>query len=68
MNLDERMISIVELVREYDQERSKRERQNIIATLLEIIENKPIELPTQTLDEWEIEEFGVYGIWKKCKQ
>lgn len=51
--LTDRIASIMTLVREYDRETDKNEKDNIMRTIVEIVENKPIALPTQTLEEWE---------------
>jgi hypothetical protein len=47
--------AIVELCSEYQREKDPEERENILRTLDEIVRNKPIELPLQTLDQWDDE-------------
>lgn len=49
----ERIASLVELCFEYDRESDPEEKKNILKTLTEISANKPLEMPTQTLEEWE---------------
>ena len=48
-----RIASIVELCFAYERETDVEERANILRTLEEISENKSLELPTETLEEWE---------------
>jgi hypothetical protein len=45
--------AIVELCSEYQREKDPEERENILRTLDEIVRNEPIELPSQTLDQWD---------------
>jgi DNA-binding XRE family transcriptional regulator len=54
-NKDEkaRIASIVELCFAYQRESDPEERSNILRTLEEISKNEPIELPTDTIDQWE---------------
>jgi DNA-binding XRE family transcriptional regulator len=49
----ERISAIVELCFEYKRETDLEERQNILRTLEEIVRNEPIELPTQSIEEWD---------------
>jgi DNA-binding XRE family transcriptional regulator len=49
----ERIAAIIELCFEYKRESDAEERENILRTLDEIVKNEPIELPTQTLEQWE---------------
>lgn len=49
------MTPIQELKRTLETETNPEEIANIQRTIKEIEENKPIELPTQTLEEWEKE-------------
>ncbi len=49
----ERISAIVELCFEYKRENDPEERQNILRTLDEIVRNEPIELPTQSIEEWD---------------
>ena len=49
----ERISAIVELCFEYKRERDPEERQNILRTLDELVRNDPIELPAQSVDEWD---------------
>ncbi|PZR80007.1 MAG: hypothetical protein DLM52_00230, partial [Chthoniobacterales bacterium] len=51
----QRIAAIVELSFEYKRESDPQERKNILRTLDEIAANKPIELPTQTVDQWDDE-------------
>jgi hypothetical protein len=51
----QRIASIVELCFEYDRTDDHEERRNILRTLHEIVRNEPLELPTQTIEEWEKE-------------
>jgi len=48
-----RIASIVELCFEYDREADPEEKENILRTLEEISANVPLELPKQTVEEWE---------------
>ena len=50
-----RIASIVELCFEYERETDPEEKENILCTLEEISANAPLELPTQTVEEWETE-------------
>jgi DNA-binding XRE family transcriptional regulator len=49
----ERISSIVELCFAFDRETSVEEKENILRTLEEISANMPIELPTESIEEWE---------------
>jgi DNA-binding XRE family transcriptional regulator len=49
----ERIAAIIELCFEYKRESDAEERNNILRTLDEIVKNEPIELPTQTLEQWD---------------
>lgn len=49
----ERISSIVELCFEFDRETDLEEKENILRTLEEISANKPVELPTESIEEWE---------------
>ncbi len=49
----ERIASIVELCFEYERETNPQEKENILRTLEEISANEPLELPTETAEEWE---------------
>ncbi len=49
----ERVSSIIELCFEFYREPDPEEKENILRTLEEISSNLPIELPTQTVAEWE---------------
>jgi len=49
----ERISAIVELCFEYKRERDPEERENILRTLDEIVRNEAIELPTQSIDQWD---------------
>lgn len=49
----ERIASIVELCFEYDRESDPLEKENILRTLEEISANDPLELPQETVEEWE---------------
>ena len=49
----ERISAIVELCFEYKREKDPEERQNILQTLDEVVRNEPIELPTQSVEEWD---------------
>ena len=49
----ERISAIVELCFEYKRENDPEERQNILRTLDEIVRNERIELPTQSIEEWD---------------
>ena len=51
----QRIAAIVELSFEYKRETDPKERKNILRTLDEIAANKPIELPTQTVEQWDDE-------------
>jgi DNA-binding XRE family transcriptional regulator len=51
----ERIAAIVELCFEYDRETDPSERANILRTLEEIAANAEIELPSQTIEEFESE-------------
>ena len=49
----ERIASIVELCFEFDRETDPDEKKNILRTLEEISANQPLELPTESIEEWE---------------
>lgn len=49
----ERIASIVDLCFEFDRETDPEEKENILRTLEEISANKPLELPTESLGDWE---------------
>ena len=49
----ERIASIVKLCFEYDRESDLEEKENILRTLEEISSNQPIELPQQSVEDWE---------------
>src|SRR5882757_9541014 len=49
----ERIASIVELCFEYERETDAEEKANILRTLEEISANEPIELPTESFEEWD---------------
>lgn len=49
----ERIASIVELCFEYDRETDPDEKKNILRTLEEISANQPLELPEESLEDWE---------------
>ena len=51
----ERIASIVELCFEFHRETDPDEKENILRTLEEISANRPIELPTESVEEWEEE-------------
>ena len=51
----QRIAAIVELSFEYKRETDPQERKNILRTLDEIAANQPIELPTQTVEQWDDE-------------
>ncbi len=51
-----RIAAIVELCFEYDREKDAGERDNILRTLNEIAKNKPVELPTGTIEQWDKKE------------
>jgi DNA-binding XRE family transcriptional regulator len=48
-----RIADIVELCFEYERESDANEKANILRTLEEIAADEPLELPTETLEEWE---------------
>jgi hypothetical protein len=48
-----RLRHILDLCFEYDREGDETERENIASTLLELTRNDTMELPTQSLIEWE---------------
>ncbi|MFI5355753.1 MAG: helix-turn-helix transcriptional regulator [Opitutales bacterium] len=48
-----RIESIVELCFEYDRETDPDEKANILRTLEEISANAPLEMPRETIDQWE---------------
>lgn len=49
----ERIASIVDLCFEFDRETDPDEKENILRTLEEISSNQPLELPEESLEEWE---------------
>ena len=49
----ERIASIVALCFEYDRESDVEEKENILRTLEEISANEPLELPSETVEQWE---------------
>ncbi len=49
----ERIASIVELCFEYDKESDPDEKENILSALEEISSNEPLELPSESVEEWE---------------
>lgn len=49
----ERIASIVELCFEYEREADPEEKKNILRTLEEISANKPLELPSERIEDWE---------------
>lgn len=49
----ERIASIIELCFEYDRESDPEERKNILRTLEEIFANEPLQIPTETVEDWE---------------
>src|SRR6266404_8342506 len=49
----ERIVSIIRLLNEYMTEKDAEERENILRSLKEIVSNEPLELPAQSLDDWE---------------
>jgi DNA-binding XRE family transcriptional regulator len=51
----ERIVSIVRLLNEYATEKDPEERENIVRSLKEIVLNEPLELPVQSLEDWESE-------------
>ena len=48
----ERIASIIELCFEYDRESDPEERKNILSALEEISSNEPLELPVESVEEW----------------
>jgi hypothetical protein len=50
-----RIAAIIELCFEYEQEADPDEKANILRTLEEISANTPLELPTQSIEEWDAE-------------
>ena len=51
----ERIAAIVELCFEFERETDPDEKKNILRTLEEISANKPLELPSQTIEDWEVD-------------
>lgn len=51
----DRIAAIVDLCFEYERETDEDEKTNILRTLEEISANAPLELPTQSVEEWEAE-------------
>jgi len=50
---EQRIAGIIELCFEYKRETDPEERQNILRTLDEIVRNEAIELPTETIEDWD---------------
>jgi len=50
-----RIAAIIDLCFEYDRETDSEEKANILRTLEEISANEPLEMPTQSLKDWEVE-------------
>lgn len=48
-----RIASLVHLCFEYEREKDPEEKENILRTLAEISANEPLEMPDQSLEEWE---------------
>lgn len=63
-----RIASLVELCVAYAQESDSDEKENIIRTLEEISENAPLELPTETVDDWETRLNSVDTSFRKAKE
>jgi len=49
----QRIAAIIELCFEYKRETDPDERNNILRTLDEIVKNEPIELPKQSIEQWD---------------
>lgn len=49
----QRIAAIIELCFEYKRESDAEERKNILRTLDEIVKNEPIELPKQSIEQWD---------------
>jgi DNA-binding XRE family transcriptional regulator len=49
----QRIAGIIELCFEYKRESDPEERKNILRTLDEIVRNEAIELPTETIEDWD---------------
>jgi len=49
----QRIAAIIELCFEYIRENNAEERNNILRTLDEIVKNEPIELPRQSIEQWD---------------
>ena len=49
----QRIAAIIELCFEYIRENDAEERDNILRTLDEIVKNEPIQLPRQTIEQWD---------------
>ena len=49
----QRIAAIIELCFEYKRENDAEERENILRTLDELAKNEPVELPTQSLEQWD---------------
>ena len=64
----ERISAIVELCFEYKREKDPEERQNILRTLEEIVRNEPIELPTQSIEEWDDRLASENGEYRKLRK
>jgi DNA-binding XRE family transcriptional regulator len=50
-----RISHLVDLCSEYRRESDPDEQENILRTIFEISKNEPLEMPRQTLDDWEAE-------------
>jgi DNA-binding XRE family transcriptional regulator len=48
-----RIASLVDLCFEYDREKDSEEKENILRTMAEISANEPLEMPGQSIEEWE---------------
>jgi DNA-binding XRE family transcriptional regulator len=64
----ERISAIVELCFEYKRETDHEERENILRTLEEIVRNEPIELPTQSIEEWDDKLAAEDGEYRKLRK
>lgn len=64
----ERISAIVELCFEYKREKDPEERQNILRTLEEIVRNEPIELTTQSIEEWDDRLASENGEYRKLRK
>ncbi len=63
-----RIAWIVELCFAYERETEAEEKTNILRSLREISENKPLQLPTETVDDWEAKLDSTDSAYKKAKQ